>query len=340
MTWGRYENAKADIGVQEPNHAYGQWFMFENPINKPEVVKTAPHYIDTTIHLYTDGSSKGAAQTRDRKCFSGWGCNMIVENRQGSSQHTFSGGLYNADQHTAELSAVYQALQRIKQPCKIHIHSDSQYVITALKNLPEFIEKRNQAIEMIEPGERSMLEKMELKRLELWRRVERELNKPQIKGMTIQWIKSHQMDDQSLDYDKISPETMRDIRGNDMADKLSNIGVVNGIVQGLSKLAELHATDEAAYKWSSDILRKNFAASAFCKEVAIMYLVEKNDLLTPDIISNILDTYSSTRISAAIRDGINVVPVHSALIQTISAAKDLQTMRTGKTLNEPSYTGP
>lgn len=340
MTWGKYKGAEDDIEIQGPNHDYGKWFSFNNPISKPETIRHASDKIETTIHLYTDGSSKGAMQTKDRKCFSGWGCNMQIEGPDGNRHLQFSGGLYNADPHTAELSAVYQALIRIKEPCKIHIHSDSQYVITALKNLPDFIAKRTKAIELIAPSQRSILEKIELKRLELWQRVQRELNKPMIKGITIQWIKSHQLDDSALNKEDLSYDELRDIKGNDVADKLSNIGVISGIVTALEKLAELHATDDKSYEWSSAIIKKNLSASAFCKEVAVMYLVEKPNLLTQDIMDNILDTYSRKRISSAIRDGIHVTPVHQALVQTITTAKEFNERRSITHSGEPSCTTP
>jgi ribonuclease HI len=339
MTWGKYEGASADAGIEGPNHTYGQWFHFANPISKAEVIRSPRSRIDTTIHLYTDGSSKGSQQTRDRKCFSGWGCNMVIEGPNGSSRNLdFNGGLYNADPHTAELSAVYQALIRVKEPCKIHIHSDSQYVITALKNLPEFISKRTQAIELIDMDKRSVLEKIEMTRLDLWKRVEREINKPMIMGVTIQWIKSHQMDDMAFNPENQSPEAIKDIKGNDIADKLSNMGVINGVVTALEKLSEIKkSNDIQAFDWSSKILKKNFTASSFCKEVAIVYLVEKPNLLTQDIIRNILDPYSATRIECAIRDGITVQPAHNAVVKTLSAVRDIIDSRPKKVNNEHSY---
>lgn len=336
MTWGRYEGA--DTKIEGPNHDYGQWFHFANPISKAEVVRAPTGYTETTVHLYTDGSSKGSQKTRDRKCFSGWGCHMLIEDGSGQDRSLdFHGGLYNADPHTAEVSAVYQALTRIKERCKIHIHSDSQYVITALKNLPDFIAKRTKAIEIIPQDQRSALEKMEYTRLDLWKRVQQELEKPLIKGLTIQWIKSHQLDDQGIQLDGMNKEVVRDLKGNDRADKLSNIGAIIGVLTSLEKLAEYHTTDPKAYEWSARILKKNFAASWFCKESAIMYLVEKPTLLTPDIISNILDPHASKRIECAIRDGIVVKPANPALVQTITSAQDIQKSRPTRVINEQSY---
>ncbi|MDU8351389.1 RNase H family protein [Pseudomonas syringae pv. actinidiae] len=322
MTWGNNKNAEESISA--PSHAYGQWLYFENPIDAAEVVKPAPEHIGATVHLYTDGSCKGANDTFDKKAFAGWGCNMILEREDSKKEMHFSGGLYNCDPHTAELSAVYQGLLRIKEHCNVHIHSDSQYVISALKNLPEFIEKRTKAIDLIPVNQRSMLEKRELGRLELWARVQKQLERASIRGLTIQWIKSHQMDDGKTLEEGKTRGSIRDIQGNHTADRLSNIGVIQGIVTALQKLSELASSNPQKYEWSSEVLRKNFSVSAFARETAAVWLTENPKLLTQDIINNILDPYTSRRIENCVRKGTKLETRHPQLSQMLVSGEKPQ----------------
>ncbi|MFK4132183.1 ribonuclease HI [Pseudomonas luteola] len=319
MTWIKFDAKKQDI-ITPPSHEHGQWFYFESPVTQPEVIRKVEKGVAclTTVHLYTDGSSKGANFTRDDKSFSGWGCYMLINTPQGQKDKSFSGGLYNADSHTAELSAVYQALLRINAPCKIHIHSDSQYVITALKNLPDFIKKRRQAIELIPENKRNRIQKMEFQRLSLWAKVQRELDKPVIQGLTIQWIKSHQLDGNTINPEQINPIVIRDLKGNDMSDRLSNIGVIQGIVVALNELADSARKDYAKMKWSAAILKKNFEASFFARETAMMHLIENPGLLTPDIINSILGGEIASRIEHAISSGVAIKPSHPQLSQTLN----------------------
>jgi type 1 glutamine amidotransferase len=50
-------------------------------------------------------------------------------------------------------------------------------------------------------------------------------------------------------------------------------------------------------------------------------LVEKPNLLTPDIISRILDKESVDRIEAAIANGVSVKPTHVQLSKSIDSMK-------------------
>jgi ribonuclease HI len=323
MTWTQFENKEGNA-IEGPSHQFGNWFYFGNPVTTAQLIKAADpsSECDTTVHLYTDGSSKGANFCqRDEKSFSGWGCQMVIKTPHSTKEMTFNGGIFNADSNTAELSAVLQSLIRISGPCNVHIHSDSQYVISALADLPSFIKNRRAAIEAYPESTRSRIERNEYQRLGLWERVQTELNKNLIQNVTIQWIKAHQLSDLNPNRNKIDPSLLQDIKGNDMADRLSNIGVITGIVHALHDLEKMLRYNPQKAELQCRIMTKNFATSYFSRETAIMYLVEKPKLLTPAIISRILDTESSTRIKNAIECGIAVKPNHPQLNNALNSTQ-------------------
>jgi ribonuclease HI len=321
MQWAQFESEEPK-SIKPPSHQYGSWYYFADTVSTPEVIKKGnpDSPCTTNVHLYTDGSSKGANFCGDEKGFSGWGCQMIVETPEGTQEISHNGGIFNADAHTAEVSAVLQALVRINGKCNIHIHSDSYYVISALADLPSFISNRRAAIEA-QPEKRTRMEKIEHQRLGLWEMVQNEMNKHAIEQITIQWIKAHQMDDINFSDQKLSKEMLRDIKGNDTADKLSNIGVIKCVVDSLHELNKKQRFKPSQSELHIRIMAKNLAASYFTKETAIMYLVEKPNLLTPDIISRILDKESVDRIEAAIANGVSVKPTHVQLSKSIDSMK-------------------
>jgi hypothetical protein len=68
-------------------------------------------------------------------------------------------------------------------------------------------------------------------------------------------------------------------------------------------------------------MAKNLEVSFFARETAIMYLVEKPDLLTIDIISKILDQGSVDRVQKAIASGIAVKPLSPELNNSLDSLK-------------------
>jgi ribonuclease HI len=239
MTWSKFEN-KDEPRVQPPDHEFGKWYSFSNPVNTAETIKYSDTPCETNIHLYTDGSAKGASQiaySGDGKSFAGWGSYMLVDGPDGKQEISHNGGIFNADAHTAELSAVIQSVSRIKGDCNLHIHTDSYYVVSAMSNLHAFIANRRAAIDN-NPSNRRRVEKVEYQRLGLWEMLQKELDKKNIKEVKIQWIKGHQMDNADFSRKNVSAEMLRDIKGNDAADRLSNIGAIKAVVDAIHELGQ------------------------------------------------------------------------------------------------------
>ena len=70
------------------------------------------------IEIFTDGACKGNPGT------GGWGALLVVD---GHEKELFGGEL-NTTNNRMELMAVIEALNALKRPCEVILHTDSQYV--------------------------------------------------------------------------------------------------------------------------------------------------------------------------------------------------------------------
>jgi ribonuclease HI len=75
------------------------------------------------ITVYTDGS----CDTNTRA--GGWGC--ILRSKNGRME--MYGSVSDTTNNQMELTAVIEALNALKEPCIVNVHTDSQYVITGSK---------------------------------------------------------------------------------------------------------------------------------------------------------------------------------------------------------------
>ncbi len=75
------------------------------------------------VQIFTDGACKGNPGP------GGWGAVL----RYKETEKEISGGEASTTNNKMELTAVIKALELLKEPCKVSLYSDSQYVCNALK---------------------------------------------------------------------------------------------------------------------------------------------------------------------------------------------------------------
>jgi ribonuclease HI len=134
------------------------------------------------VEIYTDGACRGNPGP------GGWGVLL----RYGSSEKKLKG--YDADttNNRMELTAAIKALASLKEPCKVDLHTDSQYVQKGITLwLPDW-KKKNW----------KKADKKPVKNADLWQALDTETQRHQINW---HWVKGHS------DH----PE-------NDIADSLAN----------------------------------------------------------------------------------------------------------------------
>ena len=76
-----------------------------------------------TVTLYTDGACSGNPGP------GGWGAILLYNGHE----LALSGGEKSTTNNRMELTAVIEALQKLKEPCSVELYSDSKYVIDALE---------------------------------------------------------------------------------------------------------------------------------------------------------------------------------------------------------------
>ena len=75
------------------------------------------------VYIYTDGACRGNPGR------GGWGAVLVYEGRE----KELSGGEAMTTNNRMELSAVIASLSALKEPCKVTLTTDSQYVVNAIE---------------------------------------------------------------------------------------------------------------------------------------------------------------------------------------------------------------
>ncbi|MGB8337592.1 MAG: ribonuclease HI [Burkholderiales bacterium] len=123
---------------------------------------------DGVVDIFTDGACKGNPGV------GGWGALL----RMGDKEKELFGGDAATTNNRMELTAVIRALEALKRPCAVRVHTDSVYV---QKGISEWMAnwKRN--------GWRTSA-KQQVKNADLWRELDEVATKHRINWL---WVKGH-----------------------------------------------------------------------------------------------------------------------------------------------------
>ena len=138
-----------------------------------------------TCHIYTDGACKGNPGP------GGWGAVLEYDGRE----REIFGGEPATTNNRMELTAVIEALAALNRPCRIVLHTDSQYV---QKGITEWIRGWKAR------GWRTAA-KAPVKNADLWKKLDQAVGEHEIEWV---WVKGHSGHE-----------------GNERADRLANKGV-------------------------------------------------------------------------------------------------------------------
>ena len=136
------------------------------------------------VEVYTDGACKG------NPGIGGWGALL----RSGAQSREIYGGEVATTNNRMELMAVIRALEALKKPCRVRVHTDSQYVQLGISKWIHAWKKN---------GWRTA-DKKPVKNAELWQELDRLAASHDIEWL---WVKGHAGHD-----------------GNERADELANLG--------------------------------------------------------------------------------------------------------------------
>ena len=140
---------------------------------------------ETITHIYTDGACRGNPGP------GGWGALL----QAGKAEKELWGGERETTNNRMELTAVIRALEALKRPASVHVHTDSQYV---QKGISQWIHgwKRN--------GWKTA-DKKPVKNADLWQTLDALTQRHEI---VWSWVKGH-----------------AGHAGNERADALANRGI-------------------------------------------------------------------------------------------------------------------
>ena len=139
------------------------------------------------VIIYTDGACSGNPGP------GGWGALLI----HGGNTSEIMEGAFETTNNRMELTAAIEALNVLKQPCRVDLHTDSTYV---KDGITKWIEKWKNN------GWRTAAKKP-VKNADLWLALDEAVKRHEL---TWHWVKGHNGDE-----------------GNERADKLANMGMNN-----------------------------------------------------------------------------------------------------------------
>ncbi|MCE4060415.1 ribonuclease HI [Pandoraea sputorum] len=137
------------------------------------------------VEIYTDGACKGNPGP------GGWGALLVA----GKHRKEMFGGEPNTTNNRMELLAVIRALEALNKPCKVVLHTDSQYVQKGISEWIHGWKARGWKTAAKEP----------VKNADLWQELDAVSQKHDIDW---RWVKGHAGHE-----------------GNEAADQLANRGV-------------------------------------------------------------------------------------------------------------------
>jgi len=137
------------------------------------------------LEIFTDGACRGNPGP------GGWGALL----RYDGKEKTLYGGELETTNNRMELMAAIEALAALKQPCKVALTTDSEYVRQGITSWLENWKKRGWKTASKKP----------VKNMDLWERLEAEAARHQ---MEWRWVKGHSGH-----------------RENEIADQLANKGI-------------------------------------------------------------------------------------------------------------------
>ena len=134
-----------------------------------------------TVVLYTDGACSGNPGP------GGWGSVLMYRGHR----REMSGGEDQTTNNRMELMAVIKALEALKRPCNINLHTDSTYVMKGMTEWLEAWKRRNWRT----------ADKKPVKNVDLWQRLEQAMGRHEVEW---RWVRGHSGDTENERADELA----------------------------------------------------------------------------------------------------------------------------------------
>lgn len=140
------------------------------------------------IHIYTDGACRGNPGP------GGWGALL----RYGHHEKILSGAEDHTTNNRMELMAAIQALVAMREPCKIELYTDSQYVQKGISEWLAGWKKRGW----------KKADKHPVKNADLWQMLDQEATRHKV---TWHWVKGHSGHKENELVDRIANQAIDEL---------------------------------------------------------------------------------------------------------------------------------
>ena len=142
------------------------------------------------VEIFTDGACSGNPGP------GGWGAIL----RMGNRERELSGGEPATTNNRMEMMAAIQALEALKRPCKVELHTDSQYLRTGITEWLAGWKAR---------GWRTA-SKAPVKNEDLWRRLDEARQRHEVDW---RWVKGHAGHELNERADGLARKGLEELRG-------------------------------------------------------------------------------------------------------------------------------
>ena len=134
------------------------------------------------VIIYTDGACSGNPGP------GGW---AAILDYKGIDKE-LSGGEFHTTNNRMELTAAIEALRALKQPCEVHLHSDSKYLVDALEQGWVYACRKNN---WIKSNKKPALNP------DLWEALLAEMSRHKVK---LHWVKGHSTNQKNIRCDQLA----------------------------------------------------------------------------------------------------------------------------------------
>ena len=143
------------------------------------------------VELFTDGACKGNPGP------GGWGA---VLQAGGGHEKELWGGEANTTNNRMELTAAIMALEALKRPCKVELHTDSKYVMQGITEWMRGWKARGWIT----------ADKKPVKNADLWQRLDAARARHDVKW---RWVKGHAGHELNERADQLANRGVAELRG-------------------------------------------------------------------------------------------------------------------------------
>lgn len=120
------------------------------------------------VDIYTDGACSGNPGP------GGWGALLL----QGQARKELCGGKPDTTNNRMELTAAIMALEALKQPCSVRIHTDSKYLCDGITQWMKLWQSNGWRTSSRKP----------VKNADLWQRLQKALKRHRVEWF---WVRGH-----------------------------------------------------------------------------------------------------------------------------------------------------